>query len=110
MNFLEKYKLNVTTRYGTGYVRVEDIGHVIHELEQDNEVLRVKLKAVEVQRDDLAKISYEAFEINKKQDGMLDELINIYSYSKSFNVNISIALLLISAALFVHAILPHLFE
>jgi hypothetical protein len=42
MNFLQKYDLRPITRYGKSFVAVEDIGHVIHELEQTIQFLKLE--------------------------------------------------------------------
>ena len=42
MNFLQKYDLKVSTRFGKNYVTVEDAAHIIHELEQTIQFLKLE--------------------------------------------------------------------
>jgi len=47
MNFLQKYNLAITIKYGKGYVSVEEVGHVIHELEETVQFLKLKVNELE---------------------------------------------------------------
>lgn len=90
MNFLQKYNLAVTSRYGKGYVSVEDVGHVIHELEETTQFLKLRVNELEGSLSDKSSHLYDA---NLSIDNLHFELMNKqYNLTLETRLNLALAI------------------
>lgn len=112
MNFLQKYNLSVVTRYGKGYISVEDAGFVIHALEQELLTADSRVKELKEEIAGFEEQTYLLKEQNNSNAKTIDSLLYSTRTDRQNNILASIVLLLVcvmagSVAIDLYGLLQH---